>query len=146
MRDRLFGVTKTPSLIMVVDDEPNVIVIMTRVLDAAGHKVIGCKSCDEVQARLDEGLRPAMAITDVVLDGCTGKRVASILRRVSPRTRVVFMSGYDNVALPSQQRVLLKPFAARELVELVEQVLSAEDAAEALQRGEAFELSRKKRP
>jgi DNA-binding NtrC family response regulator len=137
------GVSDAPKVILLVDDEPGVLRIMTRILERAGHEVRLCSTCAEVEALLTSGLRPHLVITDVVLDGGTGNCVAAIVRRLSPGTRVVFMSGYGNVGVPGQC-VLHKPFSARELVELVDQVLSAGSPDVALERGVAFEARRRK--
>lgn len=145
LRDYVHGVSDAPKVILVVDDEPGVLRIMQRILERVGHEVRLCATCDDVEKALAEGLRPDLVITDVVLDGSsTGNRVAAIVRRSCPSARVVFMSGYGNVGVPGQC-VLHKPFSARELVELVDEVLSAASSDIALERGAAFEAARKRR-
>lgn len=132
-----------PGLILIVDDEAYVQRTMTRILERVGHEVIVCGSCEEVAERLARGLKPDLVITDVVLEGSTGKRVASVVRMVSPRSRIVFMSGYEKVVVPGHL-VLHKPFTPRELVELVDQVLSADSDEAAVKRYTAFAASRRK--
>lgn len=115
---------------------------MTRILERAGHEVVAAGSCAEAESRLCNGLRPELVLTDVVLQGATGTRVATVVRRLSPRSRVVFMSGYSKIKVPGHT-VLQKPFSARELVELVERVCSASTSSEALARQTAFEAARR---
>lgn len=88
------------------------------------------------------GARPDIVITDVVLQGETGAAIAAMLHQLSPRTRVVLMSGYSKVKVPGEL-VIHKPFSAQELVELVGHVLSAKTNDEAMARGRAFERSRR---
>lgn len=138
----MHGVSDAPALLLVVDDDEHALRAMTRILERAGHEVAVAASCAEVESRLSNGLRPDVVLTDVVLDGpSTGSRVARLVQSLSPRTRVVFVSGYAKVKIPGHV-VLQKPFSARELVELVEQVRMASSSSEALARQTAFETAR----
>lgn len=132
-----------PGTIVVVDDDAVVLRTLVRILTRAGHEVLPCGSYEEVEARLAQATKPDLVITDVVLDGSTGHRVANLVRRLSPCTRLVFISGYGNVAVPGHL-VLDKPFTPNELVNLVDQVLSASTSADAHAREAAFSASRKK--
>lgn len=114
---------------------------MTRILERAGHRVVICEGYDDVAEQLARGTQPDVVITDVVLEGATGHRVGALVRRMSPRTRVVFMSGYLKVAVPGAV-VLRKPFTPDEVVDLVEQMLSSTSDVEAVERGRAFEAAR----
>lgn len=122
---------------MVVDDEPQVLKLMTRMLQRAGHNVLACEGIDEAQAHLEKGAKPHVLITDVVLKGSTGKRVARMAADLSPKTRTIFISGYDNVAVGGQP-VVQKPFTPVELIEVVDRVLSAPTNASARQRENEF--------
>lgn len=113
-----------PADVMVVDDEPQVLQLLVRILKRGGHQVTACAGIDEAQAHLDKGAKPHLLITDVVLKGSTGKRVARLAQDMSPRTRVIFISGYDNIAVGGQP-VLQKPFTPAELIEVVDRVLAA---------------------
>lgn len=106
-----------------VDDEHGVVMVLTRVLTQAGHKVIGCSSGEEAQKHIEAGLRPDLLITDVILDGTNGKKVAALIQKASPETRVIFISGYPSLSV-GDHPVLQKPFDLNELVELVDKALS----------------------
>lgn len=144
LRSNRVAVSFTPASVLVVDDEPAVLRVIVRILEQAGHKVFPCRGMDDVQTHLANGLKPSLLITDVVLGTSTGKRVAAAVSKASPGTRVVFVSGYGNVAVPGQL-VLQKPFSRQELVDLVDQVLSAESADSVREQESAFLSSRKKR-
>jgi DNA-binding NtrC family response regulator len=132
-----------PFDILLVDDEPVVLRVITRILRMAGHDVSACSGLPGVEAYLYAGARPDLLITDVVLNGSTGKRVAAVVQEKSPKTRTLFMSGYGNIAVGGQP-VISKPFKNHELIELIDQVMSASSNATAHEREEEFVLSRKK--
>lgn len=130
--------------ILLVDDEPEVLKILTRILKRAGHDVTPCSGVDEAQAALDKGLAPHLLITDVALKGSTGKRVARLAQDKSPKTRVIFISGYSNVAVGGQP-VLQKPFTPTELIELVDRVMSAPNSEIARAQESEFDTARRTR-
>lgn len=117
-----------------MDDEPEFRRMTTRVLKQARHDVTACCGMEETEAYLATGAKPDLLIVDVVLRASTGKRVASLVKEKSPKTRVMFISGYGNVAVGHP--VLLKPFKNHELIALIDEVMSAPN--------EVFALSRKK--
>lgn len=138
------AIAKTgPFDIMLVDDDPIVLKVITRMLRQAGHEVLACSGLVGVEAHLYSGVRPDLLITDVALKGSTGKRVAAVVQEKSLKTRVLFISGYGNVAVGGQP-VLQKPFKNKELIELIDQVMSASSNTDAHELEEAFALSRKK--
>lgn len=135
LRNTPFPQSRAPAVIMLVDDEPSILRVMVRMLEQAGHEVLSCRSFEEAKNHLDEGIKPDLLITDVVLNGSTGKRVAAAVNAVSPKTKMIFMSGYANIAIGGHP-VLQKPFKRQELFELVDQALA--------DREEPFMLSRRK--
>ncbi len=130
-------------VVLLVDDEPNLLKVIARFLRRAGHEVFACSDFESAQLHLVNGISPDLLITDIVLKGSTGKRVAAAVLQLSPRTRVVFMSGYSNISVGGQT-VLQKPFTSTELIRLVDEVMSADTANDAHEREEAFSQSRKK--
>ncbi len=135
--------TAGPFRILLVDDEPDVRQMLSRVLRQAHHEVTACSGLEEAEAYLATGAKPDLLITDVVLRASTGKLVASLVQEKSPKTRVMFISGYGNVAVGGQP-VLQKPFKNHELIALIDEVMSASSRASAHQHEEAFAQSRKK--
>jgi DNA-binding NtrC family response regulator len=129
--------------ILLVDDDIHVLNVLARMLERAGHQVFACDSAEEAQRHLTKGLRPSLLISDVALGTSTGKRIAESVQRQSPKTRVIFISGYSNIAVGGQP-VLQKPFSSKELIELVDQVLSADTQSGAHRLESEFAASRKK--
>lgn len=143
-REEMLPVTSSTALIMLVDDEPMVLKVLARTLKQQGHEVIACSGFEEAQAQLAKGISPDLLITDIVLRSSTGKRVATSVQEQSPRTKVVFMSGYSNVSVGGHA-VLQKPFSNEELTTIVEQALSSGNAVDdAVDEDAPFSLSRKK--
>lgn len=122
MRDSQELTSDKPATILLVDDEADVLRVLIRMLKRAGHEVIGCVDVNEVQWHISNGLRPDLLITDIVLPGSNGRKVAALVKLASPKTKVVYISG-ANVTI-SEHNVLQKPFTSQELVELVDQVLA----------------------
>lgn len=143
LRDDSRFVGSQTASILLVDDDQQVLAVLTRMLQRAGHEVMPCGSVEEAQRHLTNGLKPTLLITDVALGTSTGKRVAESVQRQSPKTRVIFISGYANIAVGGQP-VLQKPFSSKELIELVDQVLSADTQSGAHRLESEFAASRKK--
>ncbi len=115
-------VSQIPSAVMLVDDEPGILKLITRILVRAGHRVFACAGFEEAKDLLDKGIQPDVLVTDVVLRNSTGKRVADVVLQAWPRTKVIFISGYGNITVGGHP-VLQKPFKHDELIELIDQVL-----------------------
>lgn len=107
--------------ILLVEDEPMVRTVTTRVLEAAGHRVLAPATSVDAAAMLRE---PATAIdlmvTDIVMPEWTGPQLAELARAVRPRLPIRFVSGFVDAdlqqKLPPDIPVLLKPFTRQELL------------------------------
>jgi two-component system, cell cycle sensor histidine kinase and response regulator CckA len=115
--------------ILVVDDEPAVLHLMAGVLSARGHVVIEAPNAAaglHAAERHDGEIE--LLVTDVVMPGTTGPRLAAEVRAVRPSIRVLLVSGYSESAIalddPSRDDFLEKPFTPDELVAHVEALLA----------------------
>lgn len=129
--------------VLVVDDDDSVCKLITRILTHARYSVVACTGFEQAEQQIRQGLNVGLLITDVVLDGSTGKRVASMVRMQHPNVPVLYISGYDNVQVGA--RVLPKPFTPQELLEAV-QVLLEPAAAETSEHSGARAIHREMRP
>ena len=99
-------------------------------LERLGYTVLAAANGADALARRDahEGTIDLL-LTDVVMPGMSGRRLAEIVRERSPQTRVLFMTGYAEDAVSSQgvlqpgAQLLEKPFAAADLGAKVRSVL-----------------------
>jgi PAS domain S-box-containing protein len=124
--------TRGTETILVVEDGVGLRHLMTRVLEPAGYRVLTAGNGEEAfhilqqhQHRLD------LMITDIVMPGMSGRRLAERLGEVRPETKVLFMSGYtDDVilkhgVLTEGVPFINKPFSPKDLLRKVRQLLDA---------------------
>ncbi len=97
--------------ILVIDDEPAVRFSTAEMIRALGYDVVEATSAREGLDLIDEGLDPAVVVTDHVMPGMTGAELALRLRVERPGTAVMIISGYQGIDLIAPDVVRLsKPF------------------------------------
>ena len=119
-------------LVLLVEDSPGVRNITSRLLMRHGYEVLEAADGDEaLRVVTDQGHRPDLLLTDVVMPGMSGREVAASVRMELPEVRVLFMSGYPD-SLVTAQGVLIdnvhflaKPFTAASLLGAVRQALDS---------------------
>jgi DNA-binding response OmpR family regulator len=118
----------TPRTILIVDDERAVRELVAAALTRAGFAVRTASTAEEA---LDlEARHPIdLLVTDVILPKISGPELAEMIRRRSPQTRVLFMSGYTGNALTAEDLrggsgFLAKPFGTNALIQRVQEVLN----------------------
>jgi len=100
----------------VVEDERPVRDLLVTVLTRLGFSVRAAATAEE--ALTFEHEQPVdVLMTDVMLPSMSGPELARMIRARSPRTRVLFMSGYAGALLSDEDmrgaEFLQKPFDAR---------------------------------
>jgi two-component system, cell cycle sensor histidine kinase and response regulator CckA len=113
--------------VLVAEDEKMLRDLAERVLVRAGFRVILAASPAEAIAEFDRGRAPIdLLITDMVMPGMNGTRLAAELRARQPSLPVLFMSGYDE-EMGAQRgpgtAFLGKPFDSNGLLAAVEALL-----------------------
>ena len=108
--------------ILLVEDNELVRAHTEAMLRGLGYVVAAAPDGPAAVRALDEGLRPDLLLTDVILPGgMTGRDVAEAAQRAVPGLRVLFISGYsgnvlmENGRLPPGVDLLGKPFRRSEL-------------------------------
>ena len=118
--------------IMVVDDEEPIRTLIRRALEGAGHDVLEAR--DGRQAlRLLDGAQMNLVINDIMMPEKDGLEVITALRRSSPQTRVIAITGggilkaraLHMASLLGAYSTLLKPFSLETLIEQVQAALAA---------------------
>jgi two-component system cell cycle sensor histidine kinase/response regulator CckA len=119
-------------VVMLVEDEAPVRAFACRALKMRGMSVIEASSGEEALSLLeDDDLSIDVIVTDVVMPGLDGPTWVSRARENRPDVQVIFVSGYaaDTVCsgdgIPETAVFLPKPFSLTELVETVQQQISA---------------------
>jgi PAS domain S-box-containing protein len=115
------------AVVLLVEDEEAVRELLISVLERAGFEVHAATTGEQA-LELERQRRFDVLLTDVVLPTITGPQLAREIRRRSPRTRVLFMSGYVGDSLDAAESggpraFIQKPFTARALVERVRELL-----------------------
>lgn len=109
--------------ILVVEDQPSIRRLLSRLLIREGHEVIPASSAEEaltIAEREDFDL----LLTDVVMPGASGLELAERLRRDRPGLPVLLTSGgEDDRALDERTAFVQKPFRLEQLRELVNELL-----------------------
>ena len=114
--------------ILAVDDEPDLRTAIERILTRRGHEVTAAGGVTEA-LRLLNSLDPDLLLTDVRMPDGTGADIAGEVRRRSPGTPVLFVSGYPREHVEMQgivgdgEEVLEKPFSPAQLADAVEHAI-----------------------
>jgi PAS domain S-box-containing protein len=81
--------------VLLVEDEASLRGVTHRILTGAGYHVTAVASAEEALQRIDTLDRPPqLLISDVVLPGLSGPRLARLLVERRPTLRILFISGY----------------------------------------------------
>jgi CheY-like chemotaxis protein len=117
--------------ILVVEDQPEVLGLVTSVLKQFGYNVLGSTSPQESLVLMrDYPGSIHLVITDVIMPGMTGRQLSEEVERIRPGIRILFMSGYTRSEIDREGlldeglQFLQKPFTAEALAERVRAVLS----------------------
>lgn len=115
--------------ILVVEDEGSLRELMGDMLSRLGYRVTLAANGGEALLLVEEGLRPDLVITDVVMPHINGKQLVDRLRRTQPDLKVLYTSGYTANAivhhgvLDPAMPFIQKPFGMQELSAQVQRAL-----------------------
>jgi CheY-like chemotaxis protein len=95
--------TRPPALrILFIDDEPMVLSTMLELLKVGGHLVTGLPGGEagvrHFRAECESGHGYDIVVTDLSMPGMDGIQVAREIKRISPRTPVILLSGWGSYA------------------------------------------------
>ncbi len=119
--------------ILVVDDDDPVRVMLARLLRTQGYEVHQAANAREARKAI-EASRPDLVISDIVMPGESGIELRRAIAQHWPGLPVILISGYsaegpaEFAARTANTTFVQKPFAADQLLSLVEQVLAGEAA------------------
>ncbi len=118
--------------ILLVEDEDIVREVATRILRTQGYTVLEARNGTEALGICETHNGPLhLLLTDVVMPQMSGHELARRVQALRPDVRVLFTSGYSDTILLRQEAgaqgiFLQKPFAVRELLSKVREVLDRE--------------------
>ena len=119
--------------ILVVEDDVSVRHISVRLLRSLGYQVIEAATGDDAQRLISnkDCNKIDLLLTDMVLPQMSGRHFADWLRKASPSTKVVFISGYLEESLHPRDRrdqemfFLPKPFDSEQLATKIREALDS---------------------
>lgn len=124
--------------ILVADDEPDILRVVSLQLELEGHVVVPVRSAREALDRVDADGPPDVVVLDVAMPQMNGLDLLRELRRRDGMEDVpaIFLSAralrHDIAAGEALGAVYVtKPFAARELEEAIDRVLATGPRREA---------------
>ena len=117
------AVLRGTETILLVEDEEGVRHVVETMLKRHGYHVLSSASASEalgVAERLDDAID--LLITDVVMPGMSGRKMAECMLKQRPGMRVLYVSGYGD-SIESEAAFLQKPFTTDELALKIREVL-----------------------
>ncbi len=115
--------------ILLVEDDATVRRLVKRSLENMNYTVNDAPNADAALEMLQSGLAVDLVISDVVMPGMSGIKLARALHELSPAIPIILMSGYPQELSEAEDirdegvPLLLKPVKRQELLEVIQQVL-----------------------
>ena len=89
--------------VLIVDDEPSIVDVWTRILFVAGYDVVSAADANEA-LRVLRDAQVTVAICDAQLPGASGLGIADMIREQYPATAIILASGGRRVPPPEALR------------------------------------------
>lgn len=114
---------KTRVKVLVIDDEPAILFTLKRILEHSGYEVGTAPSGREGLSAFQEGHWDLVTL-DRSMPDMNGEDVATELRRLSPQTPLILITGFPAAVVRPQlfDAILPKPFRPAELLERLAQL------------------------
>lgn len=119
--------------ILIIDDEPNILLMMKKMLERAGYEV---DLASNGKQGLDIFKRDSadLVITDIIMPEKEGLEIILEMKKINPELKIIAISGggrlssegYLDVALYfGASKVFQKPFMQNELIEAVNELIGS---------------------
>lgn len=121
---------KASTTVLLVDDEPNILVALEYLVKQAGYRVVKAQNGEQALSAMAEH-RPAIVVLDVMMPGMDGFETARRIRNdeANEEVRIIFLTakgtqedrfrGYAN----GGEIYLTKPFDNEELINTINEVV-----------------------
>jgi nitrogen-specific signal transduction histidine kinase/CheY-like chemotaxis protein len=115
--------------VLVVEDDDDVRTYVVETLAALGYQVLEAAEADSALRLLDEDPCVQLLLTDVVMPGLNGRKLAEEARLRRPDLKILYMTGYSRNAIMHQGRLdtgvdlLQKPITSEQLAAAVRKAL-----------------------
>ena len=114
--------------LVIIDDEPSILELMTKYCRKVGHDVTGCRSGMDGIAALRE-IKPDVLVVDLKLGDVSGLDIIKLCRSEVPNATVIMITGHGSVETAVEAMrlgafdYLTKPFELPDLQRTIEQAL-----------------------
>ena len=115
--------------ILIVDDDEDIVCIITKMLDGRGWTIIPAFSGEEA-LKVIAAQKPDVALLDVMMPEMNGLEVLKEARKMDPTVRIIMITAFGDVEtyLDSMElgafEYINKPFESQELVQMIEKVIA----------------------
>ena len=116
--------------ILLVEDDAQVMDLVTSQMESLGYRVLGAASGPHALKILSEDSSVALLFTDIVMPGgMNGRQLAHAALQIRPGIKILYTSGYTQNAIVHQGKLdqgvqyLAKPYRRSELAQKLRQVL-----------------------
>ena len=120
--------------ILLVEDDPAVRMIVSKLLASHGYDVLVAAGGDEALVSFQQSDRPIpLVVSDLIMRGLDGRQTVEQIRLLAPGTKALYMSGYTDDAairrgeLRDGTGFIQKPFSSDELAAQVRRLLDVAD-------------------
>jgi CheY-like chemotaxis protein len=107
--------------VLVVDDDPDVLATVAKIIEQSGHKVATAASGLAALAVLDEDKPIDLLLTDVIMPGLNGFNLARMAHLRRPSLKVLYLTGFHEAATAMRDvgdrlgKLLTKPIQPADL-------------------------------
>ncbi|MEN8201568.1 MAG: response regulator [Bacteroidota bacterium] len=121
--------------ILVIDDEPHILLMVKKMLERTGYKVDIASNGSE-GLRLFEIINPDLVITDIIMPEKEGLETIRAMKKRSKDLKIIAMSGGGKISADNYletarvfgaARLIEKPFSQKLLLSYVEELLGPGD-------------------
>src|SRR5215813_7794858 len=125
------------AMILVVDDEPAVLTLCQRMLQAGAYSVVTASSGEAALSLASNDQHTIdLALLDVMMPGMNGIDLATRLRNANPKLPIVLMTGFSIVEIKRivgehPYRIIWKPFKTESLLAMIDNALARSAGATA---------------
>lgn len=123
--------------VLIVDDEPDLVTVLTEIMKGEGFNVLHASSGNEalaVQDAYDGDI--AWLLSDVVMGDMSGPKLGELIASVRPETKMIYMSGYPatgkmaRIQLPEDALFLAKPIDPQHVLNIMAKLRHADGTAQ----------------
>jgi len=117
--------SSTRGRILVVDDEPAILMMLKRLLQPEGYEVQTAPSGREGLNAFQQGPWDLVTV-DRAMPEMNGEEMAAQMRNIAPKVPIILITGFPNAVVRPElfDAVLAKPFRSAELLQSIAQTLA----------------------